>query len=125
MGLMDLFSKAKPAVEQPTAVEYVEWLLLYMMRTSRNELTIDTSRTLSRSVPDAKDFPPPCLPDAQAVVNRLKILSGVNPVIKQKGVGGTFERSRTRLTLTFTTQFQEDAEKSVCTIQLRMQGKNP
>ena len=49
MGLMSFFQKEKPAEQQPTAVEYVEWLLKYMIRTSRVELVIDTRRPLPGS----------------------------------------------------------------------------
>lgn len=124
MGLMDLFSKAKAADEQPTAVEYVEWLLLHMLRISRTELTIDSSKPLPGSDLTAKEAPPPCVPDAQAVINRLKILSGVNPVCQAKAVRGSFERSRTHHTIEVATQFQDSAEKSDCSIRLRIRFKN-
>jgi len=124
MGLMDFFSKAKPADKQPTAIDYVEWLLIHMLRTSRTELTIDTSRALPGSASDAKDDPPPCVPDANAVINRLKILSKVNPIRQTGIVGGTFERPRTHHAISVTTQFQDDAEKSICTIRLRIRCIN-
>lgn len=124
MGLMDLFSKPKPAGDGPTAVEYVEWLLPYMLRISRTELTIDSRKPLPGSALTAKEDPPPCVPDVQAVINRLKILSGVNPICQVKAVEGTFERSRTHHTIEVTTQFQDSAEKSVCSIRLRIRFKN-
>ena len=125
MDLMNLFKKAKPADEQPTAVEYVEWLLLHMLRTSRTELMIDTRRALPGSKPDESAAPPLPIPDARIVINRLKILSGVNPIGQAGGAGGTFERPRANHTVFVTTHFQDDAAKSVCSIQLSIRGKNP
>jgi hypothetical protein len=48
MGLFNLFGKKEPASTsgQPTAIEYVEWLLRYMLCTSRTELTLDTRKAL-------------------------------------------------------------------------------
>ncbi len=126
MGLMDLFSKKKPAgdkpgaSEQPTAIDYVEWLLKYMLSTSRTELTIDTSRALPGSFQASNTASPPCIPDAQAVVNRLKILSGVNPVRQSKIIEGSFERPRTHDAILVSTQFQDTDEKSICSIRLRI-----
>lgn len=120
MGLMSFFQKEKPAEQQPTAVEYVEWLLKYMIRTSRVELVIDTRRPLpGGSSPDQAD-PPPCIPEARAVINRLKILAGVNPMSKQPVTAGiAFQRPRTHDTVTVLTQFQEDGERSACTLRLQ------
>lgn len=126
MGLMELFRKSEPVSdsEQPTAIEYVDWLLIHMLRTSRTALTIDTSRALPGGGHPADDDPPPCMPDAQAVVNRLKILSGVNPIRQPKIVTGNFERPRANHIIVVTTQFQDDAEKSSCAIQLRFRRAN-
>jgi hypothetical protein len=125
MGLMDLFNKKKPVVKQPTAVEYVEWMLKYMVRTSRTELVIDTRRAVPGSVSTSQLDGPPCIPDACAVVNRLKILSGINPMSKQPTSTGTvFHRPRTHDTVYVSTQFQEDAEKTLCTIRLNIRNTN-
>ena len=124
MGLMGLFRKEKPQDVQPTAIDYVEWLLKHLLRTSRTELTLDTSRALPGSDQTASDDPPPCMPDTQAVINRLKILSGVNPVKQTKRVEGAFERPRTHHTVHVTTQFQDDAQRSVCVIRMHIRCKN-
>lgn len=125
MGLMDFFNKAKTAEKQPTAVEYVEWLLKYMVRSSRTELVIDTRRAVPGSVTTPQGDGPPCIPDARAVVNRLKILSGVNPMSKQPTSAGTvFQRPRTHDTVYVSTQFQDDAEKTLCTIRLNIRNNN-
>jgi hypothetical protein len=119
MGLMSFFRKEAPSEQQPTAVEYVEWLLKYMVRTSRVELTLDSRRALPGSDTPEQEDAPPCLPDVRAVINRLKILAGVNPMVKQSAATGTvFQRPRTHDTVHVSTQFQEDTEKSVCSIRL-------
>lgn len=126
MGLMDLFSRKKTTgdSEQPTAIDYVEWLLKHMLCTSSTELTIDTSRALPGSHPAANDEPPPCIPDARAVVNRLKILSGVTPIKQAKMIEGTFERPRAHHTIVVSTQFKDDDQKSTCAIRLRFRCQN-
>ena len=128
MGLMDLFSRNKQtrlgASEQPTAIDYVEWLLKYMLHNSRTELTLDTSHALPGSFQASKDDPPPCVPDVNAVINRLKILSGINPMRQTGIVDGTFERPRTHDIITVATQFKDDAEKSTCSIRLRIRCQN-
>lgn len=124
MGLMDLFSKKKTADQQPTAVEYVEWLLKYMVRTSKPQLVIDTRQALPGSASTAKlDDPPPCTPDARTVINRLKILSGIDPMNRQPtATGVVFQRPRTHDTVYVSTQFQNDPEKPVCTIRLNIKS---
>ena len=128
MGIMDMFSKKKVAAEsasiaEPTAVDYVEWLLQYMLGTSRMTLTIDSAQGLpgSGQIP-AGLAPPPCLPEAVVVLNRLKILSGVNPIKQAKPVDGKFERPRKHLSILVATHFQDDDAKSTCTIRLTVKG---
>lgn len=126
MGLMDLFGKKKPAKgssagDEPTAIDYVDWLLQYMLSTSRMTLTLDTSRALPGSGSLTGDtVPPPCLPEASVVINRLKILSGVNPVRQSKAVEGTFERPRKSLVIITTCRFQDEEDKSTCSIRLQV-----
>lgn len=122
MGLMSLFSKAKPAAQKPNPAEYVEWLLTYMLQTSRTELKIDTRQPLPGSdLSVENNNAPPCVPEAQSVINRLKILSGVNPIWKE-GLkeSGSFERPRTHLAVTVVTQFQDDIDRSICVITLKI-----
>ena len=128
MGIMEMFSRKKTgaesgAVAEPTAVDYVEWLLQYMLGTSRMTLTIDTTQGLpgSGQIPDGLS-PPPCLPEAAVVLNRLKILSGVNPIKQAKPVDGKFERPRKHLSIFVATHFQDDDAKSTCTIRLTVKG---
>jgi hypothetical protein len=124
MNLLDLFGRRKQADQraQPTAIDYVEWLLKHMLRTSPTEWIIDTRRVLPGGGPTEEDAPP-CIPHAPAVINRLKILSGINPSRQSVAVAGTFERFIMRHAVEFTTQFQDDDEKSVCTIRFRFRNR--
>lgn len=126
MGLMDLFGKKKPdASEAPTAIDYVDWLLQHMLNTSQMTLTIDTRQALPGSAHLAPDaVPPPCMPDAALVVNRLKILSGINPVRQAKAVEGTFERPRKHLSVVTTCRFQDNETYSTCALRLLVKGLN-
>lgn len=128
MGLMDLFRRKNPTknsgdTQEPTAIDYVEWLLQHMLSASRMELMIDTDQELPGNGPLPEDVtPPPCIPDAQTVINRLKILSGVNPVMQTKTVEGTFERPRVHHALVFTSRFQDTDMKSTCALRLRIRA---
>ena len=123
---MDLFGKKKPeAKEAPTAVDYVDWLLQHMLNTSQLTLTLDTRRALPDSSKLAADeAPPPCMPDAAIVVNRLKILAGVNPVRQTTPIEGTFERPRKHLSVVTTCRFQDNEAYSTCAIRLVIKGLN-
>jgi hypothetical protein len=125
MGLFDLFGKKETASVngQPTAIEYVDWLLKHMLRTSRTELTLDTKKALPGSVPAAGEEPPPCVPEPQVVINRLKLLAGIAPVTQAETVEGTFERPRNHLVMVVTGRFRDEADRSVCTIRLRFKNK--
>ncbi|MFA7173617.1 MAG: hypothetical protein WC340_09415 [Kiritimatiellia bacterium] len=121
---MSLFRKAKPAAQKPNPAEYVEWLLTHMLQTTCTELKINTRQPLPGSdLSSQSTHPPPCIPEAQTVINRLKILSGVNPVW-QEGfqAGGSFERPRTHLAVTVSTQFQDDVDFSICLITLKIRA---
>jgi hypothetical protein len=126
MGLFDLFGKRETASAsgQPTAIEYVDWLLKHMLRTSRTELTIATGKALPGSVPAAGEEPPPCLPDAHAVINRLKLLAGLAPVKQAGTVEGTFEQPRNQLAVVVNARFQDAADRSVCTIRLKVKNRS-
>ena len=112
-----------PAAE-PTAVEYVDWLLKYMLRVSRLKTTIiDTRRALPGSEKAGADDGPPCLPSVERVLNRLKVLSGLSPVRYPQAVEAGFERPRATCTLVVATRFLDDANASTCAIRLRIRAK--
>lgn len=130
MALMDLFRKKKPTQKSPdddgpTAIDYVDWLFHHMLNTSQMTLTIDTRRALPGSGALKADAePPPCLPEAAVVINRLKILAGVNPVKQSKPIEGTFERPRKHLTIITHCLFQDTDAYSTCSIELVIKGLN-
>jgi len=134
MGILDLFggrnaagesgAKSRADDKQPSAIEYVDWLIGYMLRMSRTELTIDSKHPLPGSEGLAPDAAPPCLPDNEAVLNRLKILSGLNIVRHAKPVEGSFEKPREHHVLAITTLFHDGPDMSTCAIRVRIRPKS-
>ena len=127
MGFLNLFRKKKSekmvADDAPTANDYVDWLFQHMLGTSQMTLTIDTRRPLPGNGPLAGNAaPPPCLPDPAVVINRLKILAGVNPVTQLKPIEGNFERPRKHLTIITHCLFQDTDTYSTCSIELVVKG---
>jgi len=124
--LFNLFGKKEPASTsgQPTAIEYVEWLLRYMLCTSRTELTLDTRKALPGSAPSAGEEPPPCVPEPSAVINRLKLLAGIAPVKQAETVERTFEQPLNQLAMFVTARFRDEPDRSVCTLRLQVRNKS-
>jgi len=124
MFLIGFFRRKPKEVVKMAAVEYVEWLLKYMLRTSQLELTVNTRKALpGSSMQQSDNGAPPCLPDASVVINRLKILSGVNPLVRQPtAVEGRFERPRRHYTLEVFTRFLDVGLESTCVLRLRIRG---
>jgi hypothetical protein len=123
MGLFDflkpgVFRKDAAHAEQPSVADYVEWLIEHMLRTSRTELTIDTGATLPGAVGGAN--PPPCLPEQAAVINRLKLLAGLNPVAYPDPVERRFEQERSGYTLRISAAFRDTPDRSSCTLRIRV-----
>jgi len=109
--------------EEPTAVDYVEWLLKHMLRTSRTELTIDTRCRLPGAGEEGKENAPPCLPAAGNVLNRLKVLSGLNPAHYGRMTEGSFERPSIGHVLVVNTRFLDEGNVSTCSLRLRIRAK--
>ena len=130
MALMDLFRSKKSKKESttdeaPTAIDYVDWLFHHMLSTSQTTLTIDTRRALPGSGPLTGDAtPPPCLPEAAVVINRLKILAGINPVKQSEPIDGTFDRPRKHLTIITNCRFQDADDYSTCAIDIVVKALN-
>lgn len=123
MGLFDFLSKRGSKKVEPefTAVDYVQWLLEYMLHTSRTELTLASDRALPGSELTGAEAPP-CLPEAQNVLNRLRVLAKVSPIRQTGVVEGTFEQPRQQLMLVARVRFRDGIEHSTC--DLRIQLKN-
>lgn len=108
--------------EPPSAVDYVDWLLKHMLRNSSTELTIDTRLRLPGSDEIVPEFAPPCLPDPDKVINRLKILSGLQPVHLAAPVSAKFEQLRTHHAIIVQTRFEDQDDGSRCRLNLRLRA---
>jgi hypothetical protein len=104
----------------PSAVDYVEWLPRFMLRTSCTALTIATDTPLPTSAGALDEDLVSDVPSVEAVLNRLKLVSGLNPVRCLKPTAGHFERARGGLTLAFGTLFEETPKRATCTIRMRV-----
>lgn len=113
----------KAATSELSAVDYVAWLLKFMLRRSLTELTIDTNRALP-GAGESGDEGPPCEPKPEAVINRLKIVSGLNPMRYPSPAKGVFEETRTGYVLVVSTQFEDTDSSSTCKIQLRVRPRS-
>jgi len=108
------------ANEQSPAVAYVEWLLSQMTASSRMTLVIETRRTLPVNLGTSAYAGTSALPDAEHVINRLKILSGLSPVRYSQKKEGCFERKNVTCTWVVQTSFLDEALGSMCQIQLKI-----
>lgn len=116
-------TRADHGQEQPTAVDYVEWLLVYMSRSARFQIVLDTSGALPGVGQAALSDPPPCQPPAESVLNRLKILAGINPVKHREAVRGEIKREKPTHTEIFAVEFHDKERGSRCNIQLSIKPK--
>jgi len=99
-----------------TASEYVDWLPNYMLRQSNPELRLDTSRPL----PTGDDVPG--VPESNAVVNRLKVLCGINPFRLAEPAEGNFVREHGNHKLRFSVAFDDRDSRSICTLRLSIRS---
>lgn len=124
MSLMDFFRPKQTELVQPTAVDYVDWLIKHMLGTSKTELSLDSRRPLPGSdLVLRSEEAPPCLPDPRVVINRLKVLAGVSPVCQAKNVVGVFEQPRGNCTVEVSATFLDSAEHAACTLRLRVRRR--
>ncbi len=100
----------------PTASEYIEWLPRYMLRESQTEIRIDSARPL----PGADEAPG--VPDADAVLNRLKVLCGINPFRLSEPIEGAFERIHANHKLKFKTRFEDTQDRTICILYLSIRA---
>jgi hypothetical protein len=107
------------AAAEPSAIDYVEWLPGHMLRASQTTLTIATDQALPADDNSAAGDPANT-PDPEAVINRLKLVSGLNPVRCAQPTAGRFERARGRFKLAFETVFHETPGRATCTIRMRV-----
>lgn len=99
-----------------SATEYVDWLPNYMLRQPNPEMRLDTSRPL----PGGADAPG--IPDSTAVVNRLKVLCGINPFRLTEPAEGKFVREHGNHKLRFSVAFDDRDDRSICTLRLSIRA---
>ena len=103
---------------RPTASEYIEWLPRYMLQTSQTEIRIDSNLPLPGANETDPDRIPPCIPDTEAVVNRIKVLCGLNPFRFSEPMEGEFEETLMNHRLKFSVHFSDSENRSTCTLYL-------
>jgi hypothetical protein len=96
--------------------DYVDWLPKYMLRKSLTELRLDTARPL----PNGDDVVG--IPDAPAIINRLKVLCGLNPFRLAEPAEGGFVREHANRKLTFSACFEDRDDRSICTLRLSIRA---
>ena len=111
---------ASDVAEAGSAVAYVDWLLAHMLQTSQTTLQIDSAAPLPCGADMTPRTRPPVLPTPGAVINRLKFLSGLNPVVFAQAMDGRFEQSHRTYALVFDTRFVDSPGRFTCTIRLRV-----
>ena len=130
MGLLDFLKSGENkangcdrASDSPSAVEYVEWLTKFMLRSSRTELTLDTSAPLP-GAGETGENAPPCEPEPAVVINRLKLVSGLNPIRLSAPATGSFEEKRSSHVLVVSTRFEDREDRSTCKLQIRVRARS-
>jgi hypothetical protein len=103
-----------------SVMEYVDWFLQHMLQTSRMEMVVDSTKTLPDGGGTSKDPWVRSLPDIQAVINRLKVVSGLDPMPVRKPTDGRFERTRGTLVFAYETRFEDNPGSSCCRIKVRV-----
>ena len=106
----------------PSAVEYVAWLTTFMLKASRTDLTIDTNAPLP-GADGTGESAPPCVPSPESVINRLKLVSGLNPVRLSAPGTGSFEDERGGHILVVSTRFEDWDDRSTCRLQIRVRPR--
>ncbi len=122
-GLADTTAPTAAEKEQAaldSRLEYVDALLALMVKKSLFTLQLSPLIPLP-CIPNKKgQFDPP--PALQAVINRLKILARLNPMVYAEPTLGKIEISRGPHVLVYTLRFDDKAAPPVCDIQLSIRN---
>jgi hypothetical protein len=110
--------RTEPAEAGGTAIEYVNWLLAHMLKTSVRTLVVRTSQPLPGSRKQGQKGGPPCMPEPSHVINRLKLLCELDPVTYARATRGRFDQQHETYTLRYKMLFEDTGEESACTIEL-------
>jgi hypothetical protein len=117
--LQELLAAPRPAADaedgSASRMDYVDALLALMVKKSQLTLRL----TASEPLPAIGASPAPSF---QAVVNRLKVLSRLNPVVYAKPVQGKIEVTHRAHVLVYTTVFDDKADAPACVITLRIRN---
>jgi len=97
---------------------YVDWLPRYLLGASITEATIDNRRPL----PGADTYPGTA-PDPAAVVNRLKVLSGLSPINYDIPQTGQFTQPMGSYRVIFKTAFNDKDGRSRCSVVLSIRAQ--
>lgn len=102
----------------PSASDYVEWLPRYMLSHGETDMEIDSTRPL----PGAEEAP--CHPTPDAVLNRLKVLSGLHPFRCSEPIDASFSKPLADQQLIFNTRFEDTFHRSTCILHLTLNDKS-
>ena len=107
----------------PNTADYVDWLLADILRAEGKPFQIIAATPLP-STPHGDGAPWLYrLPGCQAVVNRLKILCGRNPLPFTAPVEGEIIRPRGDHVLAYTVIFDDQAAPPVCTVRVQVRRR--
>lgn len=104
--------------ESSDRIEYVDALLKMMLKKSLFSLRLTASEPLPRieNADGSADSPP----NYQAVINRLKVMSRLDPIAYPTPVQGKIEVPCGSHILVYETHFEDKASPPVCQINLRV-----
>jgi hypothetical protein len=109
--------------DEPSAADYVDWLMDCMMKRSLLEVTIRESTPLMRDGgAHLEDFPG-TPPGHQSVINRLKVMSGLDPVYLSEPTKTKFEVPRSGAVLVFTIRFDDRRSTPTCKLNLSIRRR--
>ena len=98
---------------------YTDWLLRSMLKRSVTMLVISESTPLPRADSEESAWGG-IQPSRQAVINRLKLLCGLNPVRFPLATDGRFVIERGVHRLQFEVRFDDRPDPPICTLRLRI-----
>lgn len=101
------------------AVQYVEWLMQSMLTQSVSTVLVN-ELTLTGGGHVGKAAPPSVCPALQLVVNRLKVLTGLNPMPYSDPVKGRYEVRRGPHILRYEVLFHDHPLPPRCTVRLHI-----
>jgi hypothetical protein len=104
--------------ESADRIDYVDALLAHMLRKSLFSLRIASTEPLPRIGTDTEQAASRA--NHQAVINRLKVMSRLNPIIYSTPVQGKIEIPLGAHILVYETHFDDKATPPYCLINLRV-----